>query len=149
MVNKIRRDALLAIIAEWLEEGEMPSLVPRHQPPPEPESLERILAIVGPRRAGKTYFMYQIIQSLLQDGRCSKEDILFIDFEDYRLGEFTGDSMDELFAAFHQLAGRYPRFLFFDEVYSGPSSSLQVVLSAGSLFFTMSQTTSLLTPKYS
>ena len=116
MVNKINRGTLLTIIAEWLEEGETPSLVPRHQTATEPENLERILAIVGPRRAGKTYFMYQIIQSLLQDGRCSKEDILFIDFEDYRLGEFTGDSMDELFAAFHQLAGRYPRFLFFDEV---------------------------------
>ena len=116
MVNNINRDALLAIIAEWLEEAEIPSLVPRNQAAIEPENLERIIAIVGPRRAGKTYFMYQLIQSLLQDGRCSKEDILFIDLEDYRLGEFTGDSMDELFAAFHQLAGRYPRFLFFDEV---------------------------------
>ncbi|NIQ37918.1 MAG: AAA family ATPase [Proteobacteria bacterium] len=116
MVNNIKREALLAIIAEWLEETEMPSLVPRHQPAIEPENLERILAIVGPRRAGKTYFMYQLIQSLLQGGRYSKEDILFIDFEDYRLGEFTGDNMDELFAVFHQLAGRYPRFLFFDEV---------------------------------
>lgn len=52
--------------------------------------------------------------------RYKKEDILFIDFEDYRLGEFTGDNIDELFAAFHQLAGQYPRFLFFDEVQQLP-----------------------------
>jgi predicted AAA+ superfamily ATPase len=112
----MKRDVLLAIIAEWLEEWEMPSLVSRHQPVVDPADLKRILAIVGPRRSGKTFFMYQIIQSLLQGGQYSKEHILFLDFEDYRLGEFTGDTMDELFAAFHQLVGRYPLFLFFDEI---------------------------------
>jgi predicted AAA+ superfamily ATPase len=123
MVNNMRRETLLVIIAEWLEEGEIPSLVLRHQRAIELENLEHILAIVGPRRSGKTYFMYQLIQSLLQDGRYSKKDILFIDFEDYRLGEFTQDNIDDLFAAFHQLAGRYPRFLFFDEVQHLPGWS--------------------------
>ncbi|MBW2049937.1 MAG: ATP-binding protein [Deltaproteobacteria bacterium] len=120
MINKIRKETLLTVVAEWLEEGEIPSLVARNQHTIDPENLHRILAVVGPRRAGKTYFMYQIIKSLLQSGRHEKEDILFIDFEDYRLGGFSGDDMDELFAAFHQLAGRYPRFLFFDEVQNLP-----------------------------
>jgi len=117
----MKRDTLLAIIAEWLEEWEMPPLVTRHQPAIEPADLKRILAIVGPRRAGKTYFMYQLIQSLLQGNQYSKEHILFLDFEDYRLVDFTGDAMDELFAAFHQLAGRYPLFLFFDEIQNLPN----------------------------
>jgi len=117
----MKRDTLLAIIAEWLEEWEMPPLVSRHQPAIEPADLKRILAIVGPRRAGKTYFMYQLIQSLLQGNQYSKEHILFLDFEDYRLVDFTGDAMDELFAAFHQLAGRYPLFLFFDEIQNLPN----------------------------
>jgi len=117
----MKRDTLLVIIAEWLEEWEMPPLVSRHQPAIEPADLKRILAIVGPRRAGKTYFMYQLIQSLLQGNQYSKEHILFLDFEDYRLVDFTGDAMDELFAAFHQLAGRYPLFLFFDEIQNLPN----------------------------
>jgi predicted AAA+ superfamily ATPase len=116
MINKLRNEALLTIVAEWLEEGEIPPLILRNQRGIEPENLDRILAVVGPRRAGKTYFIYQLIQFLLRDGRYSKADILFVDFEDYRLGGFTGRDMDELFAAFYQLAGRYPRFLFFDEV---------------------------------
>lgn len=120
MVNNIRKDVLLTVVAEWLEEGEIPPLVSRNRHTMNPENLEHILAVVGPRRAGKTYFMYQLIQSLLQGGRHKKEDILFIDFEDYRLGGFTGDDMDELLAAFHQLAGQYPRFLFFDEVHNLP-----------------------------
>ncbi len=116
----MNKDSLLAIIAEWLEEEEIPDLVPRSDHAINPENLGRILAIVGPRRAGKTYFMYQLIRSLVQSGRYSKEDILFIDFEDYRLGGFTELDMDELFAAFHQLAGRYPTFLFFDEIQNLP-----------------------------
>ncbi len=116
VVNTIKKETLLAVVAEWLEQGEIPSLVPRDRHAIEPEDLSRILAIVGPRRAGKTYFMYQLIQSLVQGGRYSKKDILFLDFEDYRLSGFTGNDMDELLAAFHQLAGRYPGFLFFDEV---------------------------------
>ena len=119
-VNNMNKELLLTIIAEWLEEGEVPPLIPRNQYTIEPWDLDRILAIIGPRRAGKTYFMYQLIQSILRNGRYSKEDILFIDFEDYRLGGFTGRDMDDLFAAFHQLAGQYPRFLFFDEVQNLP-----------------------------
>ncbi|MBW2341951.1 MAG: AAA family ATPase, partial [Deltaproteobacteria bacterium] len=80
MVNNIRKDVLLTVVAEWLEEGEIPPLVSRNRHTIDPESLDRILAVVGPRRAGKTYFMYQLIQSLLQGGRHKKEDILFIDF---------------------------------------------------------------------
>jgi len=58
----MKKDALLTIIAEWLEEWEVPPLVPRNQPVMEPADIKRILAIVGPRRAGKTYYMYQLIQ---------------------------------------------------------------------------------------
>ena len=76
MVNKIKKDVLLAVVAEWLEEWEVPSLVSRNQYPIEPENLHHILAIVGPRRSGKTYFMFQLIKSLLQSGRYSKEDIV-------------------------------------------------------------------------
>jgi predicted AAA+ superfamily ATPase len=108
MKNAMKTSALLTIIAEWLEQEELPPLIFRHQAATAPENLKRILAIVGPRRSGKTYYMYQLIGVLLQNGICSKEDILFIDFEDYRLSEFTGDHMDELFAAFQQLAGRPP-----------------------------------------
>ena len=39
---------------------------------------------VGIRRAGKTYMLYQHIQQLLKDGH-SKQEILFINFEDERI----------------------------------------------------------------
>ena len=123
MVNKIKRDALLEVVAEWLEEAELPFIVPRNSHGIKPEDLLRILAIVGPRRAGKTYFMYQLVQSLLQDGRYVREDILFIDFEDFRLSGLNSEDIDEVFSVFYQLTGKYPRFLFFDEVQNLPNWS--------------------------
>jgi len=112
----MNRDSLLAVVAEWLEEFALPPLVRRQVFPVDPDHLKHILAIVGPRRAGKTYFMYQLIQSLLDTGNWAKQDILFVDFEDYRLSGFLAEDLDELLAAFQQLTGQYPRFLFFDEV---------------------------------
>jgi len=117
----MKKDALLTIIAEWLEEWDAPEIIERNQPAIKPDELKRILAIVGPRRAGKTYFMYQLISSLLKINKYSKEDILFLDFEDYRLGDLTGDAMDDIFTAFHHLVGRYPSFLFFDEIQHLPN----------------------------
>lgn len=37
---------------------------------------------VGIRRAGKTYMLYQYIQQLVQEGKHSIEEVLFINFED-------------------------------------------------------------------
>ncbi len=123
VVSNVPTDALLAVAAEWLEETEIPSLVPRESPLVDPKKLKRILAIVGPRRAGKTYLMYQLVASLLASGRCTKADILFVDFEDYRLASFAEADVDRLLAAFHQLTGHAPRFLFFDEIQQLPSWS--------------------------
>ncbi len=116
MVNNISKDVLIRVVSEWLEEWEAPSLIPRKSYGIKPENLNQILAVVGPRRAGKTYFMYQLIKSLIQSKKYSKKDILFIDFEDFRLSGLNGNNIDELFTVFYQLTNRYPRFLFFDEV---------------------------------
>ena len=102
------------IIAEWLEERELPRMVKRNVPSIDLQNLSSILAIVGPRRAGKTFFMHQLISELLTNG-LSKDDILFIDFEDYRLAGMEPGDIDLILTTFVQLTGRHPRFLFFDE----------------------------------
>ena len=116
MRNNLNREVLLSVVAEWLEELEIPSVIPREGFSVDLQDLNHILAIVGPRRAGKTYFMYQLIQSLIASGKYSKEDILFLDFEDYRLTGFSDTDIERLLEVFHQLTGRFPAFLFFDEI---------------------------------
>ncbi|RPI70378.1 MAG: ATP-binding protein, partial [Geobacteraceae bacterium] len=87
------------------------------------ERTSEIIAVAGPRRAGKTCYMYQLIQDLLAQGNWSREDILFVDFEDYRLTDFTAADTDALLTAFQQVAGKAPTFLFFDEIQQLPGWS--------------------------
>ena len=82
-----------------------------------------IIAVAGPRRAGKTCYMYQLIQDLLTQGNWSREDILFVDFEDYRLTDFTAADTNALLTAFQQVTGKAPTFLFFDEIQQLPGWS--------------------------
>ena len=119
-------DVLQRVVAEWLRGAELPALIPRERPSPLPDlgrpgpsgplASRPILAVAGPRRAGKTYFLYQIIADLLRAGKAGRDDILLVDFEDYRLKDFRPEDIEHLLAAFHQLTGKAPRFLFFDEI---------------------------------
>jgi len=119
----LKRQSLVRTVAEWLEETELPPLTSREVLLPTPvKNLSNILAVVGPRRAGKTYFLYQQIQGLLDAG-VARDEILFVDFEDYRLRSFEADDMDALLTAFVQLTGKQPRHLFFDEVQHLPEWS--------------------------
>jgi predicted AAA+ superfamily ATPase len=119
----MKTDILKKIIAEWFEESRIPPLVPRDYQGVQPEKAADILAVVGPRRSGKTYFMYQLIKSLLDRKICRKEDILFVDFEDFRLANFQPGDIETLITSFYQLAHRYPSYLFFDEIQRLPEWS--------------------------
>jgi uncharacterized protein len=119
-------DVLPRVIAEWVQGAELPTLTPRERPLPDLAAPRPVLAVVGPRRAGKTYFLYQMIEDLLRTGKARRDDILFVDFEDYRLSGFRPEDMENLLAAFHQMTGKAPRFLLFDEVQRLPSWSRAV-----------------------
>lgn len=83
-----------------------------------PQSDLMIRVAVGMRRAGKTYTLYQRINELLNQG-ISKEQILFIDFEDDRLLPMTVKEMGQLLDEFYSI---YPSnhqrkcYFFLDEV---------------------------------
>ncbi len=110
------------LISEWLESESLPEMVERETGDLNIDELSSILAIVGPRRAGKTWFMYQIISDLMERG-VEKNDILFIDFEDYRLTGMEPAVIDAILSVFYQLTDRYPSYLFFDEVQHLPEWS--------------------------
>lgn len=116
------RDALKRVVAEWLEEWEAPQLIRRDLPEVDLSSLSDILAIVGPRRAGKTYYLFQLINDLLSSGK-QKEDILFVDMEDIKLADFKATDFDDLLITFRQLTGRSPEYLFLDEIQNLPEWS--------------------------
>lgn len=72
------------------------------------------LVLVGIRRAGKSFLLYQKIKDNLKKG-IGWDEMLYINFEDERLGEFTAMDFDVLLEIHFELYGKRP-MLFLDEV---------------------------------
>lgn len=73
--------------------------------------------IVGIRRAGKTYLMFEAIKQLLK--KTSKKATIYINFENRKLLPLTTDYFDQTVSFIYQeeLLDKYKRvYLFFDEV---------------------------------
>lgn len=99
---------------EW-QEKELPTVVERDiRPTISPD----VLALIGPRRVGKTYLMYLLLKEVLQ--HASKEETLLIDFEDNRLVGLRVQEADDIFIAHKELSKKELKFLFFDEIQELP-----------------------------
>lgn len=83
-----------------------------------PFAPQLIQVAIGMRRTGKTYFLFQTIQKLLEEG-VSQESILYINFEDDRLLPMDQKQLGQLIDSFYSL---YPEnhdrlcYLFLDEI---------------------------------
>ncbi len=102
------------IIKEF-HEFDFPKIIPRDLNIPE---TSKIISIVGSRRAGKTFYFYQLIQNLLKND-ISKENILYINFEDDRLLPLEVDELNDLIEAYYELypdSKKQKKYFFFDEI---------------------------------
>jgi len=112
------KEAFKKIIKEFHEAG-LPAHIDREN---SLKNSEEIIAIIGLRRVGKTYMMYQKIKELLKEG-VNINRIVFIDFEDDRLIGITENDLDKLIEGYYEL---YPEniskviYLFFDEIQAAP-----------------------------
>ncbi|MBU4069651.1 MAG: ATP-binding protein [Nanoarchaeota archaeon] len=81
-----------------------------------PISTDKIITLVGSRRAGKTYMLYNLISDIIQ--KISIENIIYINFEDERLN-LEKEDLGKIIDAYLEL---YPEkdmskiYLFFDEI---------------------------------
>lgn len=85
--------------------------------------VKKIYTVIGPRRAGKTYFLFQIIDALLAKG-VRKEQVLYINFEDERLEGIQSTDLQTIISAFFELnpENRDKKVYFvFDEIQNAPS----------------------------
>lgn len=70
--------------------------------------------LVGVRRSGKSYMLYQRIQQLLNEGR-QWDEMLYLNFEDERLENFTAEDFNHLLECHQEMYGKRP-ILFLDEI---------------------------------
>ena len=81
-------------------------------------SIDFIITISGPRRAGKTYFCFQLINKLIDEG-ISRENIFYVNFEDNMLLGANADDLDEILDCYVEVSNINPTqklYLFFDEI---------------------------------
>lgn len=70
--------------------------------------------LVGIRRAGKSYMLYQHIQHLVDNGH-SIEEMLFINFEDERISDIRKEDLYLILEAYRELFAFLP-IIFLDEI---------------------------------
>ena len=90
--------------------------VPKYEVIPRDFTFEEFgnYVFVGIRRAGKSYLLYQRIQQLLAQG-IGWDEMLYINFEDERLGGMTVGDLNLLLEVHLELYGKKP-ILFLDEI---------------------------------
>lgn len=107
------------IIADFHERN-LPDLTPRKVQLP--RLTGKIDTIIGMRRTGKTYFLYQIMKEYLASG-IPKSSLLYINFDDERLYPMTATDLHHITDTFYRL---FPEnkdkqcYLFFDEIQNMP-----------------------------
>ena len=108
------KDVIKSIIVEF-QQRELPAIIRRKLVIN--NDLQIIVSLIGARRSGKTYLLYQSMNELVRKG-ISRENIIFLNFEDERLMLQT-DQLDFILQGFSEL---YPDkklndcYFFFDEI---------------------------------
>lgn len=112
------------IIREWKAAG-IPEVFSRDLDLgeiPEPQRGNVVRTVVGVRRCGKTYRLFQEMRHILDSG-ISADRLLYFNFEDERLKPFTSELLQDVIESYFEL---YPQirdegiYLFFDEIQEVP-----------------------------
>jgi len=103
-------DTLKQIILENRNEIEKHNVIPRNN------QLANFpcYVLVGVRRAGKSFILYQIIQDNLKNG-ISWDEMLYLNFEDERLDKFETEDFNRILECHSELSDKKP-ILFLDEM---------------------------------
>ena len=73
-----------------------------------PMDSDFIISLIGPRRAGKTYYLFQISKEL--------DNPVYLNFEDSRLRDTTYKEIRDVIRVYTELHGKEPKSLLLDEV---------------------------------
>ena len=72
--------------------------------------------LVGLRRAGKSYLLYQDIQTRINEGNATVENILYINFEDERLSYMKAEELGTILDSYMELYPGLQPLIYLDEI---------------------------------
>lgn len=120
MEGQIGLDELIDRLIADFQERDLPQVTPRALAVPELPGKADV--VVGMRRSGKTYFLYQQIREKLVSG-IDRRRLLYLNFEDERLLPLAATDLSRIPEAFYR---RFPSsrehlcWFFFDEIQNVP-----------------------------
>ncbi len=110
----MNKDIAVELIKDFIE-NPLPDLIDRDLEV-KPPATKKAITIIGPRRAGKTYFLFNNMIRLKEVGRT---EMLYVNLEDDRLLPLHLKDLDQLLKTYYEI---YPQnrkkkvYLFLDEV---------------------------------
>ncbi|HHJ50145.1 MAG TPA: ATP-binding protein [Phaeodactylibacter sp.] len=110
-----KKEAYKRIIADFFTR-DLSHVLPRKYDIP--LALPKVISLTGPRRAGKTFLLFELIKQLREEGS-PKERLVYVNFEDDRLFPIQLSDLDVLLQAYYEM---YPDnkekkvWFFFDEI---------------------------------
>ncbi len=99
----LKRDEIIDYYKEY---ERLPKAMPRELKVP--LSSNFIISIIGPRRAGKTYFLFSLCEKI--------KDALYFNFEDSRIADIKAKELREVIRIFIEIYGKNPKYLLLDEI---------------------------------
>jgi len=106
------KEIIKKIIAEFWDKSV--TYIPRKKITEELATAKSSIIITGPRRAGKSYTIYELRDMIMKKG-AEKQDFLCINFEDERLSDLKKEQLDLLLEAYYEMRDRKP-IIFLDEI---------------------------------
>jgi len=110
------KQILKRLIIQFQERGLPKDLIPREVNLSPFLKTRNAMVVTGPRRAGKTYLMFQIMKELRRPLR----EIIYINFEDNVLVDFTPANFEDIITAYKELYPHETPVIFLDEVHNIP-----------------------------
>jgi predicted AAA+ superfamily ATPase len=111
--NSTYMDKLEEIIVEFHKEP-LPRLFKRELSVP--VDTDKVITIVGLRRVGKTYYLFQTIRDLVDRG-LEKKRLFYINFEDERISDISVNDLSRIIELYYKInPGAETLYLFFDEI---------------------------------
>lgn len=108
------RENIIQYIKDF-QERSLPELTERGLETPD---TDKVVTVYGPRRSGKTFYMFQKMKELVEEGR-QKEQILYLNFEDTRLSGIDFKDIEEIVQTHMELFPQETEkntFIFLDEI---------------------------------
>ncbi len=120
MEGQDSRDAVIEALIADFQERELPRVTPRSLSLPSIPGKADV--VIGMRRSGKTWFLYQRIAELLAQG-IDRSRLLYLNFEDERLLPLATADLARIPEAFYRrfpASREQPCWFFFDEIQNVP-----------------------------